>query len=139
MSAAVQTLTNALPSLTLRPSEQLKPEDGASAETSTTTTATASGSGQEGEAYRYAHLLPVFSPQTYPPLTPCEHADPGARALSHANPRAFLESASAVVEITPWLGTEVRGVSLAGLTSEGRDQLALEVWSNLWNVAECER
>ena len=77
--------------------------------------------------YRYAHLLPHFSEDRYPPLEPYEHIDPGHRALQHPNPRSFLDAAERVIEITPQLGTEVRGINLAGLDSDGRDQLALEV------------
>ncbi|KAG1715801.1 hypothetical protein ID866_1377 [Astraeus odoratus] len=58
--------------------------------------------GQPNETYKYAHLLPHISLVKYPPLTPYEHVDPGLR-------------------------TEVRGVSLKDLDSDGRDQLALEV------------
>lgn len=88
------------------------------------------------EEYRYAHLLPHFSVDRYPPLTPFEHVDPGHRALSHPNPLAFLEGASVVDEITPHLGTEVVGVNLAELDSTGRDQLALEVRRRLSPVWE---
>ncbi|KAF8898455.1 TauD-domain-containing protein [Infundibulicybe gibba] len=77
--------------------------------------------------YRYAHLLPHFSRDHYPPLTPYEHVDPGSRALAHSNPRAFLDNATSVVELTPNLGTEVRGINLAELDNSSRDQLALEV------------
>lgn len=58
--------------------------------------------------YRYAHLLPHFSQDRYPPLEPFEHVDPGHRALSHPNPRAFLQNATvtSVIELTPRLGTE---------------------------------
>ncbi|KAG2023608.1 alpha-ketoglutarate-dependent taurine dioxygenase [Coprinopsis cinerea AmutBmut pab1-1] len=79
------------------------------------------------EPYKYAHLLPHFSKDKYPPLEPYEHVDPGLRALSHPNPRSFLDNATSVFEITPYLGTEVSGVNLADLDSDGRDQLALEV------------
>ncbi|KAF8632538.1 hypothetical protein AX15_001753 [Amanita polypyramis BW_CC] len=82
---------------------------------------------KQEEPYRYSHLLPDFSQDHYPPLTPFEHTDPGHRALNHPNPRAFLENATSVVEITPHLGSEVVGVNLAELDSDGRDQLALEV------------
>ncbi|KAI0080042.1 TauD-domain-containing protein [Panus rudis PR-1116 ss-1] len=83
--------------------------------------------GQE-EPYRYANLLPVFPrDEHYPPLTPFEHVDPGSRALAHPNPRAFLEGASSIVDLTPNLGTEIRGINLAALDSDGRDQLALFV------------
>jgi sulfonate dioxygenase len=77
--------------------------------------------------YRYAHLLPHFSAGRYPPLTPFVHVDPALRALSHDNPRAFLDNATSVRELTPYLGTEVTGINLAELDSPGRDQLALEV------------
>ena len=40
---------------------------------------------------------------------------------------SFLHSASSVTELTPNLGTEVRGVNLAALTNDERDQVALEV------------
>lgn len=83
--------------------------------------------GTKKEEYKYAHLMPVFSQDRYPPLTPFEHIDPGHRALSHENPRAFLDGATDIDEITPHLGTEVTGVNLAELDSTGRDQLALEV------------
>ena len=80
------------------------------------------------EPYRYAHLLPVFpQDERYPPLTPFHHVDPATRALSHPNPRSFLDNASRVVELTPKLGSEIHGVNLASLDSDGRDQLALEV------------
>ncbi len=84
-------------------------------------------SGQQ-EPYRYAHLLPAFPrDEHYPPLTPFDHIDPAARALSHPNPLSFLENATNTVELTPNLGTEIHGVSLAQLDSDGRDQLALLV------------
>ena len=82
---------------------------------------------QKAESYSYAHLLPHFSPEKFPPLTPFRHEDPAFRALQHADPRAFLKNATSVVELTPNLGTEVQGVNLATLDSDGRDQLALEV------------
>ncbi|KAF9229622.1 alpha-ketoglutarate-dependent sulfonate dioxygenase [Gyrodon lividus] len=79
------------------------------------------------ETYKYAHLLPDFSQDKYPPLTPFEHVDPGLRALNHADPRAFLKDATSVIQLTPNLGTEIRGIRLTALDSDGRDQLALEV------------
>lgn len=90
------------------------------------------GKVEEAEPYRYSHLLPHFSQDHYPPLTPFDHVDPGHRALSHPNPRSFLDNAS-VVELTPNLGSDVRGINLAELDNNGRDQLALEVrWSLLY-------
>ncbi|TFY67745.1 hypothetical protein EVJ58_g1425 [Rhodofomes roseus] len=64
--------------------------------------------GKTEEPYRYAHLLPVFPrDEHYPPLTPFDHIDPGSRALSHPNPRSFLDNASSIVQLTPHLGEEV--------------------------------
>ncbi|KAI0032504.1 TauD-domain-containing protein [Vararia minispora EC-137] len=109
MATTTETITQALPTLSLRgaPSGQEQPRPESS--------------------YRYARLLPHFSPTTYPPLTPFEHDEPGLRALEHERPRAFLDGATSVVELTPRLGTEVHGVNLAQLDAIGRDELALEV------------
>ena len=110
--STVETITQALPSLALR-NPQSETEK------------------KQEEPYKYTEFLPVFpKDEHYPPLTPFEHVDPGHRALTHPNPRAFLDNATSVIEITPRLGTEVRGVNLAQLDSDGRDQLALEVSSN---------
>lgn len=79
------------------------------------------------EAYPYANLLPHFSQDHYEPLTPFVHVDPGLRALAHPNPRAFLDDATKVTDLTPKLGTEIEGISLEKLDSKGRDQVALEV------------
>jgi len=92
-----------------------------------TTDAVATLSLRPQEEYKYAHLLPHFSTDTYPPLIPYDHVDPGARALSHPNPRAFLDSAREVNELTPRVGTEIIGLNLAELDDNARDQLALEV------------
>lgn len=86
-----------------------------------------SGLVRDEEPYRYAALLPVFNNDRYPPLEPFDHVDPGSRALNHPNPRSFLDGATKIDELTPSLGTEVHGVSLANLNSDERDQLALEV------------
>lgn len=81
----------------------------------------------EPTEYKYTHLVPAFpKDEHYPPLTPFEHVDPGHRALSHPNPRSFLDGAK-VIQLTPPIGEEVRGVNLATLTDDEKDQLALEV------------
>lgn len=50
--------------------------------------------------YPYAQYLPYFN-QDYklPPLTPFEHVDPGAAALTDPEPRKFLENATKVAEV----------------------------------------
>lgn len=111
-TAITQTLS------TLKLQTQAEPEPTAS---------TTQEDAKKEPEYAYAHLLPTFVPDHYPPLTPFEHVDPGSRALSHPNPRAFLDKATSVFEITPKLGTEVTGVNLAELDGNERDQLALEV------------
>jgi len=84
---------------------------------------------QRVPVYKYSHLLPIFDPtERYPPLEAFEHVDPGLRALSHSDPRSFLGNAI-TEEITPRFGTEISGVDLLSLDSEGRDQLALETAS----------
>jgi sulfonate dioxygenase len=103
---------------------------------STATTTTTNGSSgtlklradeQKETEYRYAHLLPTFpKDEHYPPLTPFEHVDPGHRALQHSNPQLFLRGAK-VTQLTPPAGEEIRGVNLATLTDDEKDELALEV------------
>ncbi|KAF7327734.1 Alpha-ketoglutarate-dependent sulfonate dioxygenase [Mycena kentingensis (nom. inval.)] len=83
---------------------------------------------QEEEPYKYAHLMQTWSTEKQPPLKPFDIVDRGTFALKHANPRSFLEKEGVeVVEMTPEFGTEVRGMNLATLTNEEKDQLALEV------------
>ena len=84
--------------------------------------------GKAEQPYKYQYLAPVFpKDEHYPPLEPFKHIDPGHRALQHSNPRSFLDDATSTDDLTPNLGTEVRGVNLATLTNDQRDQLALEV------------
>ncbi|KAI0344142.1 TauD-domain-containing protein [Trametopsis cervina] len=79
------------------------------------------------EPYKYEHLVPVFpKDEHYPPLTPFEHEDPGHRALKHPDPRSFLANAK-VTQLTPPIGEEIRGINLATLDNDAKDQLALEV------------
>ena len=100
-----------------------------------TTTALASDTGNEtvlslvqaAPEYRFSHLLPTFSQdEHYPPLELFNHVDPGLRALTCEDPSAFLANAI-VSDLTPRFGSEIRGISLATLDTEGRDQLALYV------------
>lgn len=87
---------------------------------------------QVEEQYKYTHLLPVFpKDEHYDPLVPFDHVDPGARALKHPNPRSFLANATKVTKLTPTIGEEVRGVNLATLDNDSKDQLALEVCAKI--------
>ena len=112
--STTQTITETLSSLALGPVEGEKKVEQVQTQ-------------QKEEPYRYTALLPHFSQTRYPPLEPFEHQDPGSRALNHEDPRAFLRGATRVIELTPYLGTEVHGISLANLNSDERDELALEV------------
>lgn len=116
MATTVETITQNLPALALIPSDHAGEAR-----------APPSSETEIQRSYRYTHLLPHFSPETYPPLEPFEHLDPGFRALSHPNPTSFLNDASVVTELTPNLGTEIHGISLARLDADARDQLALLV------------
>lgn len=123
--AQTQTPTCTIPSLLLRPLEAKKPEDEEKPDQAQSVQKT--GAPQAEAPYRYARLLPVFSADRYPPLEPFEHVDPGHRALAHPNPRSFLDGVTNVHDLTPNLGSEIRGVNLAMLTPDERDQVALEV------------
>jgi len=70
--------------------------------------------------------MPFLSKVKMPPLTPFTHVDPGSRALNHPNPRSFLDKAE-VIELTPNFASDIRGVNLAALDNDAKDQLALEV------------
>jgi len=74
----------------------------------------------------FPHYLPVWDNETgrYPPLTPFEHYDHGKDA-DPAFPDLLPSGEAQVEEITPYIGSEVRGVQLSQLTKEGKDQLAL--------------
>ncbi|KAL5534660.1 hypothetical protein ACEPAG_1124 [Sanghuangporus baumii] len=114
---ATQTLTQAIATLSLRAKDAPEKHK----------TDNSQEEAKPEETYKYAQLLPVFPKELFPPLEPFEHVDPGHRALTHPNPRSFLDNATSVIELTPNLGTEVYGVNLAKLTSDERDQVALEV------------
>lgn len=123
---ATETLTQTIATLSLRPAESKKTE---AASKEGEQKQEQEQPAQQQEPYRYTHLLPVFSADRYPPLEPFEHVDPGSRALSHPNPRSFLDQATSVHDLTPNLGSEIHGVNLAMLNSDERDQIALEVGS----------
>lgn len=76
----------------------------------------------------FPHYLPVWDNETerYPPLTPFEHYDHGKDA-DPSFPDLLPPGKVQVDNLTPTIGSEVRGVQLSQLTKEGKDQLALYV------------
>ncbi|KAL2008791.1 hypothetical protein VTN00DRAFT_6985 [Thermoascus crustaceus] len=76
----------------------------------------------------FPHYLPVWDNETarYPPLQPFEHYDHGKDA-DPTFPDLLPKDKAHVEELTPSIGSEVRGVQLSQLTNAGKDQLALFV------------
>jgi sulfonate dioxygenase len=72
---------------------------------------------------QYPHYLPTWNPeQQYPALEPFEHVEHGKDAdNSFTN---LLPTGTQVTDLTPTIGTEVRGVQLSTLSSAGKDELA---------------
>ncbi|RAH66946.1 TauD/TfdA dioxygenase family protein [Aspergillus aculeatinus CBS 121060] len=73
----------------------------------------------------FPNYLPVWDNETerYPPLQPFEHYDHGKDAdLSFSD--LLPKDKAQVDDLTPSIGSEVRGVQLSQLTKEGKDQLA---------------
>ncbi|KAJ9293097.1 hypothetical protein DTO271G3_8041 [Paecilomyces variotii] len=76
----------------------------------------------------FPNYLPVWDNETerYPPLEPFEHYDHGKDA-DPSFPDLLPKGKAEVDELTPGIGSEVRGVQLSQLSKEGKDQLALYV------------
>ncbi|KAI1261087.1 TauD-domain-containing protein [Xylariaceae sp. FL1019] len=75
------------------------------------------------EAAKYPHYLPTWNPeQKYPPLEPFQHYEHGKDADSSFP--ELLPSGAEVTNLTPTIGTEVRGIQLSSLSDAGKDQLA---------------
>ncbi|ROV93221.1 hypothetical protein VMCG_08710 [Cytospora schulzeri] len=76
------------------------------------------------EAAKYANYLPTWDPsQTYPPLQPFEHYEHGKDA-DPTFPDLLGRSGTQVTDLTPSIGSEIRGVQLSKLSNAGKDQLA---------------
>ncbi|KAF4126627.1 sulfonate dioxygenase [Geosmithia morbida] len=74
--------------------------------------------------YKYSHYLPHFQPGLQPPLEEFRHEDVGLRA--DPSKASLLGAAgSSFQDITPAIGTEVRGIQLSSLDSKQKDELAL--------------
>ena len=74
---------------------------------------------------KYVPLL-IHCTSRYPPLEPFEHYDHGKDA-DPTFPDLLPKGVAQVEDVTPPIGSEVRGVQLSKLTKEGKDQLALFV------------
>ncbi|KAF7310125.1 Alpha-ketoglutarate-dependent taurine dioxygenase [Mycena indigotica] len=72
----------------------------------------------------YPFYYPVFdNTQKYPPIEPFEHSDAGHRA-DRAKPN-LLTPNTTTRDISPYLGTEIKGVQISQLSNVGLDELAL--------------
>ena len=72
--------------------------------------------------HAFRHDL-LISCHRYPPLQPFAHYEHGRDA--HPKLSDLFRDATSVTELTPFIGSEVRGTQLSALTKEGKDQLAL--------------
>lgn len=75
------------------------------------------------DACQYPHYLPTWDPeQKFPPLEPFEHYEHG----KDADPSFpdLLREGVASTDLTPSIGSEVRGLQLSSLSDAGKDQLA---------------
>lgn len=73
---------------------------------------------------QYPEYLPTWSPyQKYPPLEPFEHYDHGVDA--DASFPDLLPASAQKEDLTPSIGSSIRGIQLSSLNSAGKDQLAL--------------
>lgn len=80
------------------------------------------------DASRYPEFLPTWNPQeTYEPLKFFKHVEPGKRA-DPAFPNLLPSTRDyQLANVTPKLGSEISGIQLSQLDSNGKDELALLV------------
>ncbi|KAJ7029885.1 hypothetical protein C8F04DRAFT_1006424 [Mycena alexandri] len=79
---------------------------------------------KEQKGLSYPFYYPHFDlNEKFPPIEPFEFTDPGSRA-DPAKPH-LLTANTTTHDISPYLGTEITGVQISQLTSEGLDELAL--------------
>ncbi|KAK9233718.1 hypothetical protein V1525DRAFT_415617 [Lipomyces kononenkoae] len=77
------------------------------------------------ENYKYHEYLPYHTLTSEAPLTPYDHVDVAARA--DPDKKALFSVMGERKDMTPNIGTEVRGVQLSLLTDQQKDELALYV------------
>lgn len=128
MSTTVETITQSIPTLSLRTTKPKEEEEELERGRSTKVKPQWFGeTGKPASEYKYKRYLPTFDAHLkLPPLTDFEHTDPGHKALTDPEPLAFLEGAT-VEDLTPQFGSEVEGIQLHKLDDRGRQQLALWV------------
>lgn len=71
---------------------------------------------------KYPNYLPTWDDVTYPPLESFEHRDHGLDA--DTTYPELLAPGVELTELTPAMGTEIKGVQLSKLSNAGKDQLA---------------
>ncbi|KAL1630660.1 hypothetical protein SLS54_000531 [Diplodia seriata] len=76
------------------------------------------------EEYKYKGYLSHHTPGLQPPLQEFAHEDVGLRA-DPKKPNLLGAPDAVVDEITPAIGTEIRGIQLSSLSSAQLDELAL--------------
>ncbi|KAI1435396.1 hypothetical protein GGR50DRAFT_694258 [Xylaria sp. CBS 124048] len=75
------------------------------------------------EAAHYPHYLPKWDHnQKFPPLEPFEHYEHGKDADTSFP--ELLPAHAEVINLTPTIGSEVRGIQISALSDAGKDQLA---------------
>jgi len=93
----------------------------------TETKLTLAFNNKDHEDYEYSKYLPVYDNETkFPALQPFDFVDRGSVA-DKAKPHLLAQKDSKVkfTELTPRIGTEVRGLQLSQLTDPQKDELAL--------------
>ncbi|KAJ7241475.1 hypothetical protein C8J57DRAFT_1438120 [Mycena rebaudengoi] len=91
--------------------------------------ATASSNGKpatglKGDKPSYPFYYPYFDVnEKFPPTEIFEHTDPGTRA-DPAKPHLLTEKTT-THDLSPYIGTEITGVQISQLSTEGLDELAL--------------
>lgn len=74
--------------------------------------------------YKWARYLPIADDYKEPDLEDYDHVEPSTRVDPTKEP-GFLARATSVTEISPEIGTEIRGLQLSALTPEQLDELSL--------------
>jgi sulfonate dioxygenase len=77
------------------------------------------------EEYKYSDFLPYNTLTSEDPLTPYDHTDASSRA--DPEKKSLFDAIPSRKDMTPNIGTEVRGVQLSELSNQQRDELALYV------------